>query len=41
MGAQVAEMRAVERAAAAKQKLNVAKSHLVETKTVLRKSLRL
>ena len=33
------ELHAVEQAAAAEQKLDAAKAHLVETKTVLRKSL--
>ena len=39
IGAWATEMCAVERAAAAEQKLDVAKAHLVETETALKKSL--
>ena len=39
MGAWAAELRAVERATAVEQELNVAKVHLAETKAVLQKSL--
>ena len=39
MGAWAAELRAVERATVAEQKLNAMKAHLVETKATLRKSL--
>ena len=39
-GARAAELRAVERVTAAKQKLDVAKAHLAEAEAVLRKSLK-
>ena len=39
MGAWVVELRAVERATTAKQKLDVAKAHWVEIEVALRKSL--
>ena len=38
-GAWATELRAVERATAAKQKLDAAKAHLAETEAMLRKSL--
>ena len=39
IGARAAELRAVERAMATEQKLDVAKAHLAETVAALRKSL--
>ena len=39
MGAWVVELRAVERATTAKQKVDAAKAHLAETEAVLSKSL--